>query len=176
MKISRPLRRIILLVCLFIIGTVSLVAQETREVYLVRQVNQNDVWTMNMGIQTEALRLYLPTSFERKDKDIILGNESPKLSFRSGRETIIVRAGRDILVSYDVAITGAQPLPKADRSITLRFTLAELLATMGPDTATPGTYALKKAILNGPYSKGRAWVQSIDFKDARFTVRVGLKR
>jgi hypothetical protein len=159
-----------------LLGPAILAAQEARPVYLVRQIGQNDVWTMNMGVQTEALRLYVPTSFERKGKAVNLGFDTPRVSLTSGRETVISRTAAGLLVRYEVSIAGAPPLPKADRSLTIRFSLAELSADEATDTDSPGFYAIRQAVLTGPYAKGRAWVQSIDYKDDRFVVEVALKR
>jgi hypothetical protein len=163
-------------VCFGLFGSAVLFAQEPKPVYLVRPIGQTEVWAMNMGVQTEALRLYVPTSFERKGKAVTLSFDTPSVSFRSDRETIILRTGDVLLSRYEVVITGAAPLPKVDRSMTIRFSLAELGASESMDTGTPGSYALRQAILTGPYSRGRAWVQSIDFSDDRFAVVVGLKR
>ncbi|MFH2115992.1 MAG: hypothetical protein ABIJ86_15935 [Spirochaetota bacterium] len=176
MRYSKCLGIMTLVVCFGLLGPAVLVAQEAKPVYLVRQIGQNDVWTMNMGIQTEALRLYVPTAFERKGKAINLSFDTPKVSLISGRETVISRSGDGILVRYDVVIAGAPPLPKADRSMTIRFSLAELGAADVVDSGTPGSHAVRLAILTGPYAKGHAWVQSIDFIDNRFIVVVGLKR
>jgi hypothetical protein len=131
---------------------------------------------MNMGVQTEALRMYVPTAFERKGKSINLSADTPRVSFSSGRETVIARSADGILVRYDVSIEGAPRLPRADRSLTIRFSLAELAADGTGNSGEPGSYAMHQAILTGPYAKGRAWVQSVDFKDNRFVVVVGLKR
>jgi hypothetical protein len=176
MKSFKPLNGILMACCLGLLGLQSVSAQEARPVYLVRQIGQNDIWTMNMGVQTEALRLYVPTAFERKGKTINLGSDTPRVSFSSGRETVVARSGDVILVRYDVSIEGAPRLPQADRSLTIRFTLAELAADRTGDSGAPGSYAIRQAILTGPYAKGRAWVQSVDYKDNRFVVVVGLKR
>jgi hypothetical protein len=176
MQIAKYVGTMTFMVCLGLLCPASLAAQEARPVYLVRQPAQNDIWTMNMGVQTEALRLYVPTAFERKGKTINLSSDTPRVSLSSGRETVIARSGDVILVRYDVSIEGAPRLPKADRSLTIRFTLAELVADGTGDSGAPGSYALRQAILTGPYTAGRAWVQSIDYKDNRFIVVVGLKR
>ena len=176
MKYAKYFGILMLMLCFSLLGPGALAAQETRTIYLVRQIGQNDVWTMNMGIQTEALRLYVPAAFERKGKTVNLQSDTPRVSFSSGRETIMVRAGNGILVRYDVSVTGVAPLPKADRTATIRFTLAELEASATVDAEMPASYALRKAILNGPYTRGQAWVQSIDYADNRFTVIVGFRR
>lgn len=176
MKYAKYWGMMTFVVCFGLVFPAVLAAQEARPVYLVRQPDQTDVWTMNMGVQAEALRLYVPTAFERKGKAINLSFDTPGVSLNSGRETIISRSGDGLLVRYDVSIAGAPPLPKADRSVTIRFSLAELGAAEVVDSGTPGSYAVRQAILTGPYAKGRAWVQSIDFKDNRFIVVVGLKR
>lgn len=165
-----------LVVCLGLLGPAVLVAQESRPVYLVSQPGQSDVWTMNMSVQTEALRMYVPVVFVRNGKTVNLGFDTPSVSFSSVRETIVSRTGNGILTRYDVAIVGAPPLPKADRSVTIRFSLTDLRSSETAAAETPGFYALQQAILRGPYSKGRAWVQSMNFSDNRFVVVVGLKR
>ncbi|MGD9940811.1 MAG: hypothetical protein AB7T74_13515 [Clostridia bacterium] len=176
MKSCKYLKGILMACCLGLLGFQTVAAQEARPVYLVRQPGQNDVWTMNMGVQTEALRLYVPTAFERKGKTINLSSDTPRVSFSSGRETVITRSADGILVRYDVSIEGAPRLPRADRSLTIRFTLAELAAAGTGESGAPGSYAIRQAILAGPYAKGRAWVRRVDYKDNRFVVVVGLKR
>jgi len=167
---------VLLVFCLGVLGPAVLWAQESMPVYLVRQIGQNEVWTMNMGVQTEALRLYVPTSFERKGKTINLSFDTPHVSFRSGREIVIDRTGTGILVRYDVVLEGLAPLPKADRTMTIRFSLAELEVAASGEAEMPGSYAIRRAIQTGPYARGRAWVQSIDFKNKRFIAVVGLKQ
>lgn len=167
---------VMLMVCLGVQGLAVLWAQESRPVYLVRQIGQNEVWTMNMGVQTEALRLYVPTSFERKGKAINLSFDTPRVSFSSGKEIVISRTGTGILARYDVVLEGLAPLPKADRTMTIRFDLAELGLVATGEPEMPGSYAIQRAIQTGPYTKGRVWVQSIDFKNNRFIAVVGFKQ
>lgn len=176
MKYSRYWGIMTLVVCFGLFGPGTLAAQEFKTVYLVRQLGQNEVWTMNMGIQTEAVRLFVPTAFERKGKTIRLSTDTPRVSISSGRETVISRTVDGILVGYEVSVAGVAPLPRADRSITIRFTLAELGAATAAEAEMPGSYAIRQAILKGPYSKGQVWVQHIDFKDNRFSAVIGLKR
>jgi hypothetical protein len=164
------------MVCFGLLGPAVLAAQDAKPVYLVRQIGQNEVWTKNMGVQTEALLLYVPTSFERKGKAINLSFDTPGVSFSSGREVVISRTGTGILVRYDVTLEGVSPLPKADRTMTIRFSLAELGTATTGEAEMPGSYAMRRAIQIGPYAKGRAWVQSIDFRNNRFIAVVGLKQ
>ena len=176
MRFAKYFGILMLTLCFSLLGLDALAAQETRTIYLVRQFGQNDVWTMNMGIQTEALRLYVPAAFERKGKTVNLQFDTHRVSFSTGRETIMARTGSGILVRYDVTVAGVAPLPRADRTATIRFTLAELEAAAEVDARMPASYALRQAILKGPYARGRAWVHSMDYADNRFTVIVGFKR
>lgn len=176
MKFFMSLRVIAFLTCFGMLSPHVLAADETRPVFLVRQAGENEVWTANMVLHPEALRLVVPVSFERAGTTARFILDTPGVSFRPGVERVLAQSGDKVLVRYDVVVEGATPLPRPNRRVTVRFTLAELGLSGSPAQEQPGSFALRKAILQGPYAKGRAWIQSIEFRNQRFIAVVGLKR
>ncbi|PKL08586.1 MAG: hypothetical protein CVV51_08175 [Spirochaetae bacterium HGW-Spirochaetae-7] len=174
-------RSIILAIAL---GTVALAARadDPRYVYEIRELDKaagsaaSQVWAMNVGIVAEAARLYVPVSFVKKSGAVSFTLDGT-MSFSTGASVEVERSAGRILLRHEVSVKGAQPLPRADKRSTIRFSLSDIVRKGGKDSGSPLSYALRKAIDASSYKTGRAWVESAVYDGAgRFVIVVGLKK
>lgn len=155
-------------------------AQERRTVYLVSPAAAGPaaeggaLMDRYLGLVPEALRLYLPTEYVKKPLSLDLRSPA-SLSFDLGAARVLARGEKHLLNAFEVALRGAPALPKPDRVIIVRFSLAELIKSA--DAASPGLYALKAGIGRGSYARGSAWIESLRYDgEGSFIARVALRR
>jgi hypothetical protein len=151
-------------------------ATVSRSVYMLRADTRNPVWDQYMGVQTGAARLYAPTAFERKHGSVTMTMETPGISLRTSSETVVARTDQGTLLRIDVAISGLPALPRADRQISLQFSLVELTGLGPPESESPALHAIMAAIMSGPYEQGQAWIESLSFDGTDFSAIIGLKK
>lgn len=157
-------------------------ADGPRYVYEVRQLARpagsaaSQVWSENVGIVAEAARLYVPVSFSKKAGAVSFTLDAT-FSFSSGASVELERSAQRVLIRHEVLVQGAQDLPTPDRRSTQRFSLSDLVRKGGRDADSPLAYALRKAISEGPYRTGKAWIESASYDSrGRFIIIVGLKK
>lgn len=156
-------------------------ADGPRYVYEIRQLarpagSAAQVWSENVGIVAEAARLYVPVSFSKKAGAVSFTLDAT-FSFSSGASVELERSTERVLIRHEVLVQGAQDLPRPDRRSTQRFSLSDLVRKGGRDADSPLAYALRKAISEGPYKTGRAWIESASYDSrGRFTIVVGFKK
>ncbi len=169
---------------LLIAGGIALVAgaDEPRYVYEIRELNKaagsaaSQVWALNMGVITEAARLYTPVSFTKTSGTVSISMDSA-MSFSLGRSIDLERSDERVLLGHEVLVQGMPKLPRASRKVKLRFSLADLVKDGGSYTRSPLMYALRKAIDDSSYKSGRAWIVSADYDGAgRFSIVIGLSK
>ncbi len=169
---------------LLLMGTMFAVAgaDEPRYVYEIRELDKaagsaaSQVWAMNMGVMTEAARLYSPVSFTRTGGTVSISMDSA-MSFSLGGSVEMERSEERVLVRHEVMVQGTPKLPRAGKKVKLRFSLAELVKDGGSYAVSPLMYALRKAIDDSYYKSGRAWIVSADYDGAgRFSIVVGLSK
>jgi hypothetical protein len=157
-------------------------ADDPRYVYEIRELDKaqgsaaSQVWAMNMGVITEAARLYAPVSFTRSGGTVSISMDST-ISFSLGRSVEMERSDERVLVRHEVLVQGTPKLPRASKKAKLRFSLAELIQDGGLNAGSPLMYALRKATGDSSYKTGRAWIVSADYDGAgRFSIVVGLSK
>lgn len=152
-------------------------AGASRTVYVIRgaEVPSHDPWTANV-LPAEAARLFAPSAF-RKAGGTVEIELSAEASFSIGPARELERSKDKVLLSFDVSAVGTKPLPKADKTVKLRFSLADAVAAGGPAAGSPGFYALKRAVESSPYASGTAWIKEIEYDGAgRFAVTVAIRK
>jgi len=153
-------------------------ADDARYVYEIRELAtaKVDPWSMNMGIIAEAARLYAPVSFVKSGHGVSISMDAT-VSFSLGGSVEVERSDERALVRHEVTLQGTPAKPKADKRVTIRFSLSEIVKNGGTYAGSPLMYALRKAISGASYTSGRAWVVSAKYDGAgRFVVVVGLAR
>jgi len=157
-------------------------ADGPRYVYEIRELGKpagsaaSQIWSENVGIVAEAARLYVPVTFSKKS-GVVSFTLDATFSFSSGASIELERSAERVLVRHEVMVQGALELPKADRRSTQRFSLSDIVRKGGRDSGSPLTYALRKAISEGPYKTGRAWIESATYDSrGRFIMVVCLKK
>lgn len=155
-------------------------AQEKRTVYLLSPVvngaasEAGALMERYMGLSPEALRLYLPTEYVKKPLSLDLRTPA-SIAFEAGAARVLERGEKYVLNAYEVALRGLPPLPRPERVIALRFSLAQLVKSA--DATSPGLYALKEGIGRGSYARGSAWLASLSYDGkGYFSARVALRR
>lgn len=155
-------------------------AQETRTVYLLSPAATGPategaaLMDRYLGLVPEALRLYLPTEYVKKPLSLDLRSPA-SLSFELGAARVLERGEKHVLNAYEVTVRGSPALPKPDRVVSVRFSLAELIKSA--DASSPGLYALKAGAARGSYARGSAWIESLRYDGAgSFSAKVALRR
>lgn len=153
----------------------------SKAVFVIRgaETPAQDPWTLNV-LPAEAARLFVPSDFRKKGPGVEIAT-SAKASFSIGPARELERSKDKVLLRFDVVVRGAPRLPRADKTVTMRFSLADVIASGGASggayARSPGLYAISKAISAGPYASGSAWLKSIDYDGAgRFVASVALRK
>jgi len=157
-------------------------AEEPRYVYEIRELDKaagsaaSQIWALNMGVITEAARLYTPVSFTKTSGTVSISMDSA-MSFSLGRSVDVERSDARVLVRHEVLVQGMPKLPRASKKAKLRFSLADLVKNGGSYAVSPLMYALRKAIADSSYKSGRAWIVSADYDGAgRFSIVIGISK
>lgn len=157
-------------------------ADAPRYVYEIRELDKaagsaaSQVWAMNMGVMTEAARLYTPVTFTKTGATVSVSMDS-SMSFFFGGSVDLERSEERVLVRHEVLVQGMPALPRASKKTKLRFSLADLVKDGGAYAGSPLMFALRKAIAESSYRTGKAWIVSADYDGAgRFTIVVGLSK
>lgn len=148
-----------------------------RAVFAIRgaDVPSHDPWTANV-LPAEAAKLFVPAAFKKAGGKVEI-ELSAEASFSIGPARELERSKDNVLIRFDVAVAGAKPLPKADKTVKLRFSLADAIAAGGPSARSPGFYALRYAVESSPYAAGSAWIKDIEYDGAgRFVATVALRK
>ncbi|OHD15598.1 MAG: hypothetical protein A2Y38_26485 [Spirochaetes bacterium GWB1_59_5] len=149
---------------------------EMRELIKATGSAASQAWAMNMGVVSEAARLYTPVSFTKVGGTLSLSMDAT-MSFSLGRSVEVERSDERVLLRHEVIVQGAPKLPRASKKATLRFSLADLVKNGGSYAGSPLMYALRKAIADSSYQSGRAWIVSAMYNGAgRFSIVVGLSK
>lgn len=124
-----------------------------------------------------AARFLSPVTFTVKGGVLSFETESSSGILERGRSTLASRpSGALQQVSVLLAASGREPRPS--RTVTVSFTLDELLARGGPWSGVPAAWACARAASDSRWTSGKVWARSAvyDVKTGRITVRVGLSK
>jgi hypothetical protein len=148
------------------------------EVYIVRfSGDAGDAWFRYRDLPA-AVRCLSPVPFELQSGRLELRIDGDSGILERGRSVLAVRP-RTELARVSV-LRGAAPgrEPRPTRSVSVRFTLDELLSEGGPWSATPAAWACYRAASASGWRSGFVWARSVSYspRTGRFTVRVGLRR
>lgn len=124
-----------------------------------------------------AARFLSPVAFTAREGRLSFATESASGLLERGRRTLASRpAGTLEQVSLLLAAAGREPRPS--RTVTVSFTLDELLVRGGPWSGVPAAWACARAAAETRWTSGKVWARSVvyDKKTGRITVRVALSK
>ena len=124
-----------------------------------------------------AVRFLAPVAFAAKGGALSFEADSSSGYLEHGNRTLASRPSGSLqLVSVLPASSGRELRPS--RTVTISFTLDELLARGGTWSAVPAAWACARAASDSRWTSGRVWARSVvyDVKTGRITVRVGLSK
>ncbi len=125
-----------------------------------------------------AARFLFPVPFSIRAGRLELAADSSAGVLERER-AVLARRPVGTLESVTVLVNApAEKNPRPARSVTVAFTLDELLARGGAWAGVPAAWACETAARKSGWAAGRVWVRSIQFdpRRGRFTVKVGLIR
>lgn len=176
---NRMLARTIIMVSMLACAVSAASTQETRQVYEVRSEGFSgsamQSFSTGMRVAAEAARLFSPVLFRKKGTTVEFISAGT-LEFSGLKTEEVTHLDRQVLLRHEVQVASIPRLPKADKSLSVRFSLAELGRTGGEYASSPLLFAVVKAIRSSPYALGSAWIQSVKFDGKNFTIVVGLSR
>lgn len=124
-----------------------------------------------------AARFLSPVAFSARDGRLSFQSESSSGILERGRQTLASRpSGTLERISVLRADPGREPRPS--RTVTVTFTLDELLARGGSWSGVPAAWACLRAASDSRWTSGRVWARSAvyDAGTGRITVRVALSK
>lgn len=125
-----------------------------------------------------AVRFLSPVPFSARSGGVDMTADSSMGILERGRDVL---AKRPLGTLEQVAVlleeAPAKP-PRPGRTMTIRFTLDELLAKGGAWSTVPAAWACYLAAVKSGWTSGAVWADSLkyDARSGRFTVLVGLSR
>ncbi len=122
-----------------------------------------------------AARFLSPVAFAVRGGTLSFETETSSGFLERGRRSLAGRPGGALeLVSVLLASETREPRPS--RTVTVTFTLDELLARGGPWSGVPAAWACLRAASDSRWTSGRVWARSADYdaRTGRITVRVAL--
>ncbi len=124
-----------------------------------------------------AVRFLLPVAFSAKGGALSFESDSSAGYLERGREPVADRPGGN-LERVTVLLPASPREPRPSRSVTVSFTLDELLARGGPWSGVPAAWACARAASDTRWTVGRVWARSVawDPRTGRITVRVALMK
>jgi hypothetical protein len=124
-----------------------------------------------------AARFLSPVAFAARGGSLSFESESSSGLLERGRVTL---ASRPSGILERVSVLRADPgrEPRPSRTVTVAFTLDELLARGGPWSGVPAAWACLRAASDSRWTSGKVWARSavFDEKTGRITVRVALSK
>jgi len=122
-----------------------------------------------------AVRFLSPVAFSAKGGVLSFESDSSAGYLERGREPVANRPGGN-LERVSVLLAAAAKEPRPSRTVTVAFTLDELLARGGSWSGVPAAWACARAASDTRWSSGRVWARSVayDARAGRITVRVAL--
>lgn len=124
-----------------------------------------------------AARFLSPVAFTARGGGLSFETESSSGMLERGRRALASRpSGTLEQVSLLLTTTGREPRPS--RTVTVSFTLDELLVRGGPWSGVPAVWACARAAAETRWTSGRVWARSAvyDGSTGRITVKVALSK
>lgn len=124
-----------------------------------------------------AVRFLAPVAFSAKGGALSFEADSPSGYLERGQRTLASRPS-GALQQVSVLQTSEARGPRPSRTVTVTFTLDELLARGGPWSGVPAAWACLRAASDSRWPSGKVWARSADYdaRRGRITVRVALLR
>lgn len=123
-----------------------------------------------------AVRFLSPVAFSVGSGRVVLRADSGSGVLERERSVVARRPVGDLQkVSMLVSSSDSKP-PRPARSVSVSFTLDELLAEGGAWSAVPAAWACYLAAAKSGWASGRVWARALAFdkRTSKFTVKVGL--
>ena len=153
-------------------------ADDELTVYLVasRASESPDAYLEAMALPGELALMGSPARFARKLFSTTISTDAV-LPFTLRERVELERSELRILYGYRVLLPSPPTLPRADRRVTVAFSLSELVRKGGDAADRPAWHALRLGVAKAPWTRGQAWVESILYDGAgRFTAVIALKK
>lgn len=148
------------------------------DVYLVRFVGAGGDERFRYQDLPAAVRYLSPVDFSIRSGNIELRAETSSGVLERGRVLLALRPAGSLERVSVLASAPSGKEPRSAKTVTVSFSLDELLARGGVWSAVPAAWACYTAARRVGWVAGKVWARSVAYDDRTgiFTIKVGLSR